>query len=151
MNPYKHIEDQKQVINDLKYKLQFSKNKVKDAKLINTLIDTVLAFESMLKDKYYTDAIELLICSRMYDHFMRAEVYGGNPIPLEQFNEWLKRDLQMGLSIAKYELKDILKDHELANKLKDRENFNTDFADWDAIITKTINEIKTNIKWTKLT
>ena len=151
MNPYKHIEAQKQVINDLKYKLQYSTNKPKDAKLINTLIDTVLAFESMLKEKYYTDTIELLIYSRMYNHFMRAEVYDGKAIPLPQFNEWLKRDLAVGVDVVKFELKDVLQSHELANKLKDRANFNTDFADWEEIITKTMNEIKTNIQWKKLT
>ena len=150
MTPQKHIESQKKIINDLKYKLQFSKDKVKDAKTINILIDTVTAFESMLKEKYFTDVIDLLLYSRMKDHFMRAEVYDGEPIPLIQFHEWLKRDLSMGATCLKSEVVDILRDHELANKLKTGKLSN-DFAAWDEMVTKTINEIKTNIKWIKLT
>lgn len=113
------------------------------------IIDLVNGFEEMLKEKYYTDVIELLVYSRMKDHFMRAEVYEGKPIPMNQFWEWLKRDLDIGVEQIKNELKDILKDHELANKLKDRKNFNNDFAPWDKMLSKTMSEIKMKMYWDK--
>jgi hypothetical protein len=150
MTPQKHIDNTKQIITDLKYKLKYSKDKVKDAKTINILIDTVTAFESMLKEKYYTEVIDVLIYSRMHDHFLRAEIYNGEAIPLMQFHEWLKRDLSMGAECLKNELSELLKSHELANKLKSG-TLNNDFGDWNKILTKTMNEIKTNIKWIKLT
>ena len=150
MIPYNLIENQKNVINKLKLKLKHSKNQVKDAEDINVLVDTVNAFESMLTRKYYTEAIELLLWSRMYDHFSRAEVFNGKPIPLYDFNEWLKRDFNMGATVIKSELKDILKSHELSIKLKD-DIKDWDWIDWDEILNKTMTELKQCIKWKELT
>ena len=54
IQPFKQIEKTKKVINNLKYKYQFSNNKAKDGKDINTLIDTVEILDSILVSKYKT-------------------------------------------------------------------------------------------------
>lgn len=74
MNPFEIIENQKKVIENLTYKLKYSKNKQQDVKDINTLIHTLKCFDSMLVSKYKTDAIDKLICHVLEDYLLRFEV-----------------------------------------------------------------------------
>ena len=47
INPFKVIESQKKVIENLTYKLKYSKNVEKDTKDVNKLIHTLKCFDSM--------------------------------------------------------------------------------------------------------
>ena len=149
MTPYKNIKETKQIINDLKYKLQFSKNKAKDAKTINTLIDTVNAFESMLTERYYTDTIETLLYCNIKEWLMKHEVYDGSPIPLQEMCSGIDFDIENGSQQIKLEVIDILKSHEMQNKIKNNAVADEDYADFDKLLTKLINEFKMCVKWRK--
>ena len=74
MNPFKIIEDAKKVIDNLTYKLKYSKNRVKDTADINKLIHALNSFDGMLVSKYKTDAIDKLICHILEDYILRYEV-----------------------------------------------------------------------------
>jgi len=175
MKPYKHIENQKKLINTLKYRLQYSKNKVNDAETINTLIDTVTAFESMMVDKYFTDSIETLLYTNIKYWLMKNEVYNGvkdvnyncrtsysssktvnkikyeNEIPLHKICKSIDFDLTNGSKQKKLEVISILKSHEIQNKIKSNSLVNKDFTNFDKLLTELVNEFKTIIKWKKLT
>ena len=74
MNPFKIISDAKKVIDNLTYKLKYSKNRVKDTDSINKLIHALNSFDGMLASKYKTDAIDKLICHILEDYILRFEV-----------------------------------------------------------------------------
>jgi hypothetical protein len=101
MKPYQHIENMKLVIDNLKFKLQYSKNKVKDAEDINKLIDALKSFDSMLVSKYKTNALNGLISFLFRDYLMRYYVEDENkfkkglPIPqiIDKINSALKDDV----------------------------------------------------------
>ena len=81
MKPFQTIKAANEVINDMKFELQYSKDKVKDAKRINTLLDALKSFDDMLVYKYRTDAIETLIYSLIYEYFLMNKVWE-NEIPI---------------------------------------------------------------------
>ncbi len=151
MKPYKHIENQKKLINTLKYRLQYSKNKVNDAETINTLIDTVTAFESMMVNKYFTDSIETLLYTNIKYWLMDNEVYDGSHLPLHEMTNSIDFDLANGSKQKKLEVISILKSHEIQNKIKNDSLVNKDFTNFDKLLTELVNEFKTIIKWKKLT
>lgn len=145
MNPYKHIKHQKQIINDMTFELKYQKDKQKAVNRINTLIDTVNAFESMLKDKYYTNAIETLLYARIYSQLM------GNitkeEIDIHSIVDNIEKDIYYGAAVKKMEVIGVLEHKEMQEKTKSF-NFDT-FANWDKMLTDLINEFKTSIAWTK--
>jgi hypothetical protein len=149
MKPYQTIEDQKTVINDLTYKLQFSKEKVKDAKTINTLINTVNCFETMLKNKYFTDVIETLLYANIKEWLMQSEVYDGSPIPLQEMCSGVEFDIANGSKQKKLEVLSVLKSHELENMIKNDTLKNANFTDFNKLLTDLINEFKKSIVWNK--
>jgi len=150
MKPYKLIEEQKKVINELTYKLQFSKDKVKDAKVINTLITTVNGFEKMLLNKYFTDAIETLLYSNIKEWLMQSKVYDGSPIPLQEMCSGLDFDILNGSKQKKLEILSVLKSHEMQNIIKNKTNLkNHTFTDFDKLLTDLINEFKKGIVWSR--
>ena len=73
MNPYHHIGNLDREITAMQKELRFSKNRGKDLKRINVLISSRNAFESMLKNKYYTEVVELLF---VYKALAIKMVYG---------------------------------------------------------------------------
>ena len=74
MKPFEVIENQKRVIENLTYKLKYSKNIERDTKDINTLIHTVKSFDSILVSKYKTDVIDKFMCHILEDYLLRFEV-----------------------------------------------------------------------------
>ena len=149
MKPYQIIEDQKKVIEALTYKLQFSKDKIKDAKTINTLINTVNGFEAMLLNKYYTDVIETFIYSIIKEWLMLRNVFDGSPIPLIEICTDIDFDIMHGSKQKKAEVLSILESHELNNRIKHNTVFGKDYADFDKLLTNLVNEFKFSIKWNK--
>ena len=76
MKPFKQIEELKKVITELKYNHQFIKDKVrivKSAERINTLIDSVEMFESVLLSKFKTDALDRLFYSLIYEWLIQFQ------------------------------------------------------------------------------
>jgi hypothetical protein len=149
MKPFQIIEEQKKVIEQLKYKLQFSKDKVKDAKTINTLINTVNGFDSMLKEKYFTDTIETFLYSIIKEWFMMRKVYDGSPIPLVEVCKDIDFDILNGSKQKKLEVLSILKMHELAHKVENKTVFDKNYTNFEKLLTNLINEFKVQILWNK--
>lgn len=145
MNPFQHIENQKKVIESMKYELKYLKDKKKGAERINVLIETLNAFEEMMVKKYYTEIIETLIYSRIYSQLMvnvesdEIDIYG--------IVENIDKDIRYGKDVKKLEVIDFLKHKEMKVKLEKGKLEN--FADWSKMLNKLINEFKLDIKWTQ--
>ena len=80
MNPYDQINNLDKVINDLERGLQYSKNKPKDVHNLNIIIACRNSFESMLQDKYKTDAVEILIYHRLLYLYKKFDIANGGDI-----------------------------------------------------------------------
>ena len=80
MNPYNDINDLDQVINDLERGLQYSKNKSKDTKNLNTIIKTRNSFELMLKNNYFTDVLESMIYDQLFYFYEKHKILEGGDI-----------------------------------------------------------------------
>ena len=145
MKPFQTIKDANDVINDMKKDLQFSKDKVKDAKRINTLLDALKSFNDMLVYKYRTDAIETLIYSLMYEYLLMHEAYK-NEIPLHTIIYNIDKDIENGSKQKKAEVISILKTHELQNKIKNNSVFDKKYANFDKMFKKLLIEFKMNLK-----
>ena len=149
MQPFKIIEAQKKVISDLTYKLKFSKNQVKDAEVINTLIDTVNGFEAMMQQKYYTDAVELFMYSYIAQEFHKNKIWDGRGLPMDELLFKIDSDIKFGSKIKKLEVVSLLKSHELENKIQNNSVFDKNYCNFDEILSNLVNQFKKDIAWNK--
>ena len=149
MQPFKIIEAQKKVISDLTYKLKFSKNQVKDAEVINTLIDAVNGFEAMMTQKYYTDAVELFMYSYIAQEFHKNKIWDGRGLPMEELLFKIESDIKYGSKVKKLEVISLLKSHELENKIQNNSVFYNNYCNFDEMLSNLVNEFKQKIVWTK--
>jgi len=146
MKPFKLINDTLKIIDNLKYKLQYSKNSVKDGKDINTLIQMVKMFDSMLVSKYKTDAVDTLIYALIYKILMENEAWK-KEIPLHQIINEIDTDIQYGSELKKQQVISILKSHEMQNKIKNNSVFDKKYANFDKMLNKLVNEFKQDMVW----
>ncbi len=154
MKPFKQIEETKKVIKDLKYNHQFIKDKsrkIKSAKRINTLIETVEMFEALMIGKYKTDAVDKLIYSLIYEWFLMFGVGEGKEIPLNYMINAIDLGLANDSNYKKYEVLDLLKSHTLTNlaesgKIKD---WDFKYPPYEALLKRFLNEFKSGLRWTK--
>jgi hypothetical protein len=146
MKPFQTIKDANDVINDMKKDLQFSKDKVKDAKRINTLLDALKSFNDMLVYKYRTDAIEALIYSLIYEYFLMNKIWE-NEIPIHSTVNYIDFTIMNGAQQKKLEVISLLETHEMNNKIKDESVFDGDYTDFNKLLTDLLNEFKQTIKW----
>lgn len=147
MKPYQHIKNLKNIIENEKFNLQYSKNKDRDVKKINTLIDCMESFENMLTEKYYTNVIETLLYSLIYEWMLQFKVASGSEIPLHTIIYNIDKDIENGNLQKKAEIVSILETHEMTNKLKNGTVFE-EGADFNGMLTNLVNQFKMNIKWT---
>ena len=80
MNPYQDISNLDKVINDLEKGLQYSKNKSKDTKNLNTIINARNSFELMLKNNYFTDVLESMIYDQLFYFYEKHKILEGADI-----------------------------------------------------------------------
>ena len=149
MQPFKIIEAQKKVISDLTYKLKFSKNQVKDAEVINTLIDVVNGFEAMMTQKYYTDAVELFMYSYIAQEFHKNKIWDGRGLPMDELLFKIDSDIKFGSKIKKLEVISLLKSHELENKIQNNSVFDKNYCNFDEMLSNLVNQFKKDIAWNK--
>ena len=149
MQPFKIIEAQKKVISDLTYKLKFSKNQVKDVKVINTLIDTVNGFEAMMQQKYYTDAVELFMYSYIAQEFHKNKIWDGRGLPMDELLFKIESDIKYGSKVKKLEVISLLKSHELENKIQNNSFFDKNYCNFDEMLSNLVNQFKKDIAWNK--
>jgi len=148
MKPFEHIENCKRVVNNLKFKLQYSKNKEKDAEDINTLIKALKSFDDMLVYKYKTDAINTLIYALFYELLMFYKAYE-NDLPLNEIIRTITTDLNYGSELKKEQVISILKTNELSNKIKNNNVFDDNYTNFEPLLEEIIMKIKTDIQWKK--
>ena len=148
MKVYKLIDKQKKIIKQLKNELPYSKNRIKDAERINSLIDVVNAFDSILVSKYKIDALETLIYSLFYELLIFYKAYE-NEIPIYEIVRTIDSDIFYGSELKKKQVISILKAHELNNKIKNNSVFDKNYTNFDKLLSNLINEIKLNILWKK--
>ena len=151
MNPVKQIEKAKKVVNDLTYKLKFSKNKVKDANDINTLIKTIKMFDSMLVYKYKTNALDSILLHIISDYLQRyyVEVNGNfkNGLPIRDIIQKIENSLQnnsieyLAESIRIYIIESNAQNNKM-EKIADTEEI-------QKLIKESLTEIKQSIIWKK--
>jgi len=154
MIPYEIINNQKDVIKDLKDKLPYSNDKNNDVKRINKLIDCVNSFESMLISKYYTSSLETLILSLMYEWIL--QFVNSDKKDIKNFmwfmTQNINNDIRAGVKIKRYDIIDLLITKDLSNiKFKTAgEYFNEkEKANlfYNTKLNELINHFKQNIKW----
>lgn len=144
--PYKQIKKALKVVDDLKFELQYSKNKQKDAKRINVILDALKSFDDMLVYKYKTDAVETLIYTLFYEYLLMYKAHD-NEIPIDTIIYNIDLAIFNGSEQKKAEVISILKTHELKNKIENNSVFDKDYINFDKLLNDTINQIKTQIKW----
>tara|TARA_R110002051_G_scaffold315322_1_gene393586 strand:- start:1282 stop:1776 length:495 start_codon:yes stop_codon:yes gene_type:complete len=98
MNPYNEINNLDKVINDLERGLSYSKNKTKDIHNLNIIINSRNAFESMLNEKYKTDAVEILIYHRILYLYKQFDIANGGDI--DKAEELLMNDFKTVFSLG---------------------------------------------------
>lgn len=147
VNPFQVIEEQKKVIENLKYKLQFSRNKPKDIKDLNKLIHTVKCFESMLVSKYKTDAVERLLYGLIYELLMFYEVNKRDVIPLHEIIRTIHNSIDYDSRYKKNEVIGLLQSHEIIKKAKNNTLDDLKFTNFEPLLKKLITELKTSIVW----
>jgi hypothetical protein len=146
MKPFKIIKESKNVVNDLKRELPYSRDKVRDAKRINTLIDCIKSFENIFTYEYKTDALDTLIYSLIYEYFSMHDVYN-DKIPLYSTVNNIDFALVNGSEQKKLEIISLLKSHEIQNKIKDNSILDGKFTNFDELLTDLANQFKQTIKY----
>ena len=154
MKPFKIIQQQKKVIDNLKFKLQYSKNKEKDAKDINTLIKTVNCLDDMLVSKYKTDAIDVLIVYILNDFMMRYSVQGSfkDGLPIYQFLDRLNFKLDWSSNLSINSISKELRMYILQGNIENNKKNILDLPSTETIeilVKDLLFEIKQNIVWKK--
>ena len=157
--PFEILEDLKKVINDMTYELKFSKDKVKSAERINTLIKTLKCMDGMLVSNYYTDAIEQLILTLIYELLLNYKVYNGKPIPLPTIKDTLMDCFSYHSIYKRKQVISLLTDHEMKiilDKFNNTNNYDIYERDllslrtekeWNILLKELINVYKMDIKW----
>jgi hypothetical protein len=152
MKPFKIIEQQKKVIDNLKYKLEYSKNKVKDAEDINDLIKTVNCLDSMLVSKYKTDAIDVLIIYILNDFMMRYSTQGNfkDGLPIHQFLDKLNFKLDWSSNLSINSVSKELQMYILQGNIENNKKNILDLPsveNIETLVKDLLFEIKQNIVW----
>jgi len=145
MKPYTKLKKAIKVIDLMKNDLTYSKNVVKDAERINTLLDALKSFDDMLIYKYRTDAVETLIYSLIYEYLLQT--LNTNEIPIHSIVYNIETAINNGSEQKKAEVISLLKHHEMKNKIKNSTVFDKDYINFDALIKELINNFKQSVQW----
>ena len=99
MNPYNEISNLDKLIDNLEQDLTYSKNKPKDTKNLNVLINARNSFEKLLKDKYYSDVVEILLYHIYLNDLRLFDVaFGGDILKSQEKTlNTLKNTMSVGL------------------------------------------------------
>jgi len=159
MKPYKLIQDALKVCEDLKYNLQYSKNRARDTKRINKVLRALKGFDSMLVSKYKTDAIEVLMYASIQEILTKRMVQVGKPIPIDEIKQYFEECLSYDKEYKIQQVISTLKEHEFSNLSKrynyqakdkklfvDLQNRRTE-KEWRLLLSQLINVYKEDIRW----
>jgi hypothetical protein len=145
MKPYTKLKNALFVINELKNELPYSKDKVKNAKRINTLLDALKSFDDMLAYKYRTDAIETLIYALIYEYLLQT--INTNELPIHSIVYNIENSINNGSQQKKAEVISILKHHEMKNKIENSTVFDKDYINFDVLLKDLVNNFKQSVQW----
>lgn len=146
MKAYKYIEDSKKVLETLSFefsKMDNSKTRLED---LNTIIKMLNCFESMLNEKYYTDFMELLILSRLYQTLLKADF---SEVNVTEFIQYFDQDLRFGKEYYKEQICELLADKQRYNSLTRGKLYQDKKETWLKSVNNLVKQVKTRILWTK--
>jgi len=154
MKPFEHIENCKRVVNNLKFKLQYSKNKEKDAEDINTLIKALNSFDDMLVYKYKTDAIDSLITYIIEDYLSRyyVECNGdfSDGLPLHEIIRKIDVSLKDNSNESTYYLSSSINSYLIGSGVINKDFKKVpDILEIQKLVKETLTEIKKYVVWKK--
>lgn len=145
MKPYTLIKNASKVTDQLTRELHNSTNKKRDAERINTIIRALNGFDSMIVSNYYTNAIESLIYTLIYEYLLMHKAYK-NAIPIHEIARHIENAL-LYTDSKKLACIEILKHHELKNKIANESVFDKNYANFDEMLTELVNDFKQSVKW----
>ena len=156
MKPYKSINNVKKIVEDMTFELTYSKDKVKDAERINSIIDCLNEFESILEVKYKVSGVDNLLCYIFNDFMLGQETTPEKEIQLpyiiDKIDFHLKNSatdnmLFLAQSIRTYEFmrKYRIKDEKGCEKLA-KETTDKDIV---KLLKNLFNEFKERMIWRK--
>ncbi len=146
MKAYKYIEDSKKVLETLSFefsKMDNSKTRLED---LNTIIKMLNCFESMLNEKYYTDFMELLILSRLYQTLLKADF---SEVNVTEFIQYFEQDLRFGKDYYKEQIAELLVDKQRYNSLTHGKLHQDKKETWIKSVNNLVKQVKMRILWTK--
>lgn len=143
MKPYQILENQKKIIENMRFNMQYSKNKERDVDILNTAVDTANCLEGVLSNELKFDTVDSLIHSLMYEYMLKNKVYEGKSLSLEEMISKIELGLKKGYS--KEQVISILKTHEMTNVLKHKDINTYKFTDFGVLIDNLVTNLKTAI------
>ena len=145
MKPYTHIENSKRVIKTMLNEAKQSVNVKSKLEDLNVLINLVNSFEEMLLNKYHTDFFDIVVLSRMYQTLIKSK----EDVNIKEFLYWFEKDFREGKDYILENITGYLQGIQIENSLESGELFQDSKEDWENVIKDTLNQIKTNIIWSK--
>ena len=146
MEAYKYIQDSSKVLKSMINEVKTMDNAKVRLTELNTLIKMLNSFKEMLNEKYYTEYLDTLLLSRMYQTLLSSK---DNEINIVDFYEYLQEDLRTGNEFIKKNIIGYLRGSQLEKSLKKGSVFMDDESKWEEIINKTLLEVKKKIQWHK--
>ncbi len=143
---YKHIQDSEKVLKTLSSEAKNMDNAITRLKELNILIEMLNSFKEMLTEKYYTDYLDTLLLSRMYQTLLSSK---NDDVNITEFVYYLDEDLRTGKEFIKNNIIDFLRHKQLKNSLKKNEMFMDDYELWDISIESVLKQVKRKIQWHK--
>ena len=145
MKPYKHIQEAKKVLKTLSNEAKTMDNTLTRLKELNILIETVNSFEEMLTKNYYTDVIELLLLSRMYQMLIKSD----KEINVNEFLMFFDKDLREGRDFIKDNITGYLQGIQLSNSLEKGLIIQDSKEVWGSAVDNLLTQIKERIVFNK--
>lgn len=146
MKAYKYIEDSKKVLETLSFEFSEMDNSKTRLEDLNTIIKMLNCFESMLNEKYYTDFMELLILSRLYQTLLKADF---SEVNVTEFIQYFEQDLRFGKDYYKEQIAELLVDKQRYNSLTHGKLHQDKKETWIKSVNNLVKQVKMRILWTK--
>jgi len=173
--PIQALKEFDLIIFELKHQLKFSKNKPRDGKRINRLIDVLKILNDTIVSDYYLDSVDSLILAQMESYLFEVE-RKNKKIPINLIIDRISKKLETSREMVKSEVLKSLRAIEIQRitseipvvKISGSQNVKIDrsrisknelndyyeklknitpIAQWDVMIEKILSELKMQMKW----
>lgn len=173
--PMQALKEFDLIIFELKYQLKFSKNKPRDGKRINRLIDVLKILNNTIVSDYYLDAIDAVILSQIESYLFEVE-RKHEKIPIHLIVDRISRKLATSREMVKEEVLKSLRSIEIQQivsnipvvRIEDSKNVKIDrskisknelndyykklrnitpLEQWDIMVEDLLTQLKMQMKW----